>query len=128
MVFVCFVKQKTAYEMRISDWGSDVCSSDLCTGHRRQRRHRARHGGGAGGSRRRRRDLGRQPRQEYRRRGETEAPRQDRQRVVSGKRVSGRGVLGGRRVIKEKTPSIHATSDRPPTITTLHNKRIKTSC
>src|SRR3546814_3173223 len=27
MVF--FVKQKTAYEMRISDWSSDVCSSDL---------------------------------------------------------------------------------------------------
>src|SRR3546814_2372990 len=27
MIF--FVKQKTAYEMRISDWSSDVCSSDL---------------------------------------------------------------------------------------------------
>src|SRR3546814_10795998 len=26
---VFFFKQKTAYEMRISDWGSDVCSSDL---------------------------------------------------------------------------------------------------
>src|SRR3546814_9845759 len=26
--FFCF-KQKTAYEMRISDWSSDVCSSDL---------------------------------------------------------------------------------------------------
>src|SRR3546814_7720363 len=26
-----FVKQKTAYGMRISDWGSDVCSSDLFT-------------------------------------------------------------------------------------------------
>src|SRR3546814_5923782 len=26
---VCFVKQRTAYEMRISDWSSDVCSSDL---------------------------------------------------------------------------------------------------
>src|SRR3546814_3784264 len=34
-----FFKQKTAYEMRISDWSSDVCSSDLCRafrhGHRR---------------------------------------------------------------------------------------------
>src|SRR3546814_1789748 len=29
VVFVCFFKQKTAYEMRISDWSSDVCSSDL---------------------------------------------------------------------------------------------------
>src|SRR3546814_6657769 len=28
---VFFVKQKTAYEMRISDWSSDVCSSDLLT-------------------------------------------------------------------------------------------------
>src|SRR3546814_9829873 len=29
--FLCvfFFKQKTAYEMRISDWSSDVCSSDL---------------------------------------------------------------------------------------------------
>src|SRR3546814_6036262 len=31
MVFV-FFKQKTAYEMRISDWSSDVCSSDLLKG------------------------------------------------------------------------------------------------
>src|SRR3546814_6384088 len=28
-VVVLFFKQKTAYEMRISDWSSDVCSSDL---------------------------------------------------------------------------------------------------
>src|SRR3546814_10736989 len=38
MSYVCIVfqivflfKQKTAYEMRISDWSSDVCSSDLPT-------------------------------------------------------------------------------------------------
>src|SRR3546814_7819129 len=31
-VFVFFFKQKTAYEMRISDWSSDVCSSDLIPG------------------------------------------------------------------------------------------------
>src|SRR3546814_1700752 len=29
MSVVLFFKQKTAYEMRISDWSSDVCSSDL---------------------------------------------------------------------------------------------------
>src|SRR3546814_17390080 len=29
-----FFKQKTAYEMRISDWSSDVCSSDLCNASR----------------------------------------------------------------------------------------------
>src|SRR3546814_4931323 len=30
-VCIFFFKQKTAYEMRISDWSSDVCSSDLLT-------------------------------------------------------------------------------------------------
>src|SRR3546814_1154195 len=29
VAFLFFFKQKTAYEMRISDWSSDVCSSDL---------------------------------------------------------------------------------------------------
>src|SRR3546814_1451274 len=29
MMFFLFYKQKTAYESRISDWSSDVCSSDL---------------------------------------------------------------------------------------------------
>src|SRR3546814_8485777 len=28
-MLIFFFKQKTAYEMRISDWSSDVCSSDL---------------------------------------------------------------------------------------------------
>src|SRR3546814_8414564 len=37
-----FFKQKTAYEMRISDWSSDVCSSDLLPA-RRRRLDRARH-------------------------------------------------------------------------------------
>src|SRR3546814_17991163 len=45
-----FFKQKTAYEMRISDWSSDVCSSDL--GPRRRHRRRtgpvARHRRGPG--------------------------------------------------------------------------------
>src|SRR3546814_5489923 len=45
MYFVCFFffKQKTAYEMRISDWSSDVCSSDLfddCGEHARDEEHR----------------------------------------------------------------------------------------
>src|SRR3546814_9315185 len=29
LLYVFFYKQKTAYEMRISDWSADVCSSDL---------------------------------------------------------------------------------------------------
>src|SRR3546814_7294548 len=32
LYFFFFFKQKTAYEMRISDWSSDVCSSDLGAG------------------------------------------------------------------------------------------------
>src|SRR3546814_10250031 len=32
--YVCiFFKQTTAYDMRISDWSSDLCSSDLTTGY-----------------------------------------------------------------------------------------------
>src|SRR3546814_1800337 len=48
-----FFKQKTAYEMRISDWSSDVCSSDLPR-HRvpRLRRRRVDHGAGHPGRRR----------------------------------------------------------------------------
>src|SRR3546814_1347900 len=34
-----FFKQKTAYEMRISDWSSDVCSSDLAADRRTCARH-----------------------------------------------------------------------------------------
>src|SRR3546814_9939223 len=39
LFFFFFFKQKTAYEMRISDWSSDVCSSDLhqLSGGQRQR-------------------------------------------------------------------------------------------
>src|SRR3546814_8979963 len=38
-VFFFLFKQKTAYEMRISDWSSDVCSSDLAKGFGRQKGH-----------------------------------------------------------------------------------------
>src|SRR3546814_19598361 len=43
-VVVVFFKQKTAYEMRISDWSSDVCSSDLA--HISDRPARIQHRGG----------------------------------------------------------------------------------
>src|SRR3546814_4752160 len=36
-----FFKQKTAYEMRISDWSSDVCSSDLANWDRSDRSQKA---------------------------------------------------------------------------------------
>src|SRR3546814_3888978 len=41
LVFFFFFKQKTAYEVRISDWSSDVCSSDLRGVRRRSLRERA---------------------------------------------------------------------------------------
>src|SRR3546814_9388677 len=37
MCLFFFFKQKTAYDMRISDWSSDVCSSDLPQGHSGER-------------------------------------------------------------------------------------------
>src|SRR3546814_4286480 len=43
-VLVFFCKQKTEYEMRISDWSSDVCSSDLAS-----RADQTRRGGGGSG-------------------------------------------------------------------------------
>src|SRR3546814_6940259 len=42
-----FFKQKTAYEMRISDWSSDVCSSDLYMGGAVEGTGRLRQGVGA---------------------------------------------------------------------------------
>src|SRR3546814_3944390 len=43
--YVFFCKQKTAYEMRISDWSSDVCSSDLEADQEAECRHRPEHPG-----------------------------------------------------------------------------------
>src|SRR3546814_3752566 len=45
--FVFFFKQKTAYDMRISDWSSDVCSSDLGGGGANRARRAARIARGA---------------------------------------------------------------------------------
>src|SRR3546814_16992322 len=51
---VLLFKQKTAYEMRISDWSSDVCSSDLADRpHRARPWHRVRAGRTQCGARRR---------------------------------------------------------------------------
>src|SRR3546814_12924902 len=53
MVLIFFFKQKTAYEMRISDWSSDVCSSDLVSA---DNSRRPREGGGRRRFTRRRRN------------------------------------------------------------------------
>src|SRR3546814_13640102 len=98
-------KQKTAYEMRISDWSSDVCSSDLPAvlpgrgAHPRRPGLHARHPprpllGGTGG-----RDLA-APR--CRRPGRR--PQPDRKSVAPGKSESVRVDHGGRRTITTITP------------------------
>src|SRR3546814_19679752 len=101
-ICIFFFKQKTAYEMRISDWSSDVCSSDL--------RPVERHRGGDGvevdeqcdgeSDESRLRALVRIAIERGRQRG---AQEQDRKSVVSGKSVSVRVDLGGLRFIKQKT-------------------------
>src|SRR3546814_15123719 len=96
-----FFKQKSAYEMRISDWSSDVCSSDLArraaaAAQARLRDRFARYfppaaaqaRGGALARRADRRTAGRAG--------------ADRKSVVEGKSVSVRVDLGGRRIIKKK--------------------------
>src|SRR3546814_19645781 len=102
-----FFKQKTAYELRISDWSSDVCSSDLRIRRSPQRRARDPGGEAAGIAAGTPRDGGglsaratrtlrpRLPRPAVRHRG-------DRQSVVEGKSVSVRVYLGGRRILKQK--------------------------
>src|SRR3546814_19977960 len=101
-----FFKQKTAYEMRISDWSSDVCSSDLrrspgpartgdwwksaveWQGHRRH-------------SHRERACPCHPSESPWRRRTRPELAHQERKSVVWGKSVSLRVVLGGRRILKK---------------------------
>src|SRR3546814_11345856 len=106
--FCVFVKPKTAYEMRISDWSSDVCSSDLF------QRAESR----PGPQRARLRQAGSPPppgttwalNRKAPARASAAAParpatppyRVDRKSVVEGKRVSGRVDVGGRRIIKKK--------------------------
>src|SRR3546814_20870788 len=84
--------------MRISDWSSDVCSSDLV--HARVPRQHAGQPFGEGAA-----DLVRQPdtddRQDDSGAGDQLIAR-DRKSVVEGKSVSVRVDLGGRRIIKKK--------------------------
>src|SRR3546814_10936636 len=99
----CFFKQKTAYEMRISDWSSDVCSSDLAhaAGHRA---HASvlpgRRAAPVLAARRRGRTAAHLRGGPLR--GRVAAPPGDRKSVVEGKSVSVRVDLGGRRIIKKK--------------------------
>src|SRR3546814_17605094 len=111
----CFFKQKTAYEMRISDWSSDVCSSDLSrpAGHHRDPDLRPAAGGAAAPGRHSSIRAGRPPRLGAplprplaARRRDLDRIRAvaqpDRKSVVLGKSVPVRFALGGCCLIKKK--------------------------
>src|SRR3546814_16448956 len=108
-MFQCdfFFKQNTAYEMRISDWSSDVCSSDL----RMRPPRRSRQADQLGSPRLRNGRIRRERAPSALPRLATRPMRpshpSDRQSVVSGKSVSVRLDLGGRRFITKNILYLH---------------------
>src|SRR3546814_13552941 len=113
---IFFIKQKTAYEMRISDWSSDVCSSDLDakpgSGEAGGEGGNAAHEGSPAGETdaRRRRGMASTSGGETQRVGPARpqgargaSSQSVRQCVVSGKGVSVPLHLGGRRILIIKT-------------------------
>src|SRR3546814_19544035 len=117
LLFMCvfyFYKQKTSYEMRISDWSSDVCSSDLPA---RAGRPSTRDDAPArpdaiadrAENRRSRSPAAARPlHHRHAARATaiaaqaTNSPAVERKGVWSGKSVSGRVDIGGSRIIKKK--------------------------
>src|SRR3546814_16752876 len=119
-----FITQKTEYEMRISDWSSDVCPSYRAPASIRLKyrrpgyrpafpegpEHDSRRYQGCADHRHERRRQGEHRGaapapvgdQEPRYRGTHAGPGADRERGVEGKRVLGRVELGGRRIMKRK--------------------------
>src|SRR3546814_4565466 len=93
-----FFKQKTAYEMRISDWSSDVCSSDLFPLDQDGGLGRFAEGLKTGAGE----EIERPQRRGRPRLLEGDRPGGDRKSVVKGKSVSVRVDLGGRRIMKKK--------------------------
>src|SRR3546814_14438119 len=106
MIFAFFFfKQKTAYEMRISDWSSDVCSSDLSffEGYRKEERRMSvsiRLARGGAKKRPYYRIVVANSRAPRDGRFIEKIGRSEERRV--GKSVSVRVDLGGRRIIKKK--------------------------
>src|SRR3546814_14371690 len=98
-VYVCifFFKQMAAYELRISDWSSDVCSSDLFEQQRRRFGDAVERGA--------RGELARVGQRGLVHivafAGKRAAGERARKSVVLGKSVSVRVDLGGRRIIKK---------------------------
>src|SRR3546814_11514928 len=107
MVYLCvfFCKQKTADEMRISDWSSDGCSSDLLDRSREAGRARAFRQRSGGGAAREQRPVSAGPDQGQEHGNQYH--RSEERRV--GKSVSVRVDLGGRRIIKKQTQRQYST-------------------
>src|SRR3546814_20338189 len=132
LVLVCcvlflFFKQKTAYEMRISDWSSDVCSSDLrvdggevteLPGHRTCPQYCTGHQGLTFSRRVSDSAMTMSSRSGVTIAAPVSGP-PDRKRVVSGKSVSVRVDLGGRRIIKKKKQRRNRTDKHKE----VHEKR-----
>src|SRR3546814_17026451 len=106
-MYCFFFKQKTAYEMRISDWSSDVCSSDLYLGDPLNAIEEI--GAAEFQAFRHVSDV---PRQQSFSAEEVAALLKDRKSVVKGKSVSVRVDLGGLSIIKKKKTqhNIHLTT------------------
>src|SRR3546814_17295136 len=130
-VCLCVCKQKTAYEMRISDWSSDVCSSDLVAGHHEAVRVRL---GLAVGLDRRQAGVSLDAVQHIGSLGiETVHPRQQRVRILSRTNMVDVGrnqqnPLGlmrpvGGRAILEPRPSFQTQTKAPRGSTTRHRKK-----
>src|SRR3546814_20432459 len=122
-MYFFFFKQKTAYEMRISDWSSDVCSSDLSTTRamclkrhlgchprilrddlQQARRLKLEHAGNdIAGEHLTPVVVGHDPVVERLPRKRDPVLGGDRKRGVEGRRLSVRVDPGGRRIIKKKT-------------------------
>src|SRR3546814_20848971 len=104
-----FFKQKTAYELRISDWSSDVCSSDLPPAPQAPARRRILPRRTAESAKRsiatpKFTALSARSARQYR---SSFQRAKDRKSVVQGKSVSVRVDLGCRRIINKKTTKIH---------------------
>src|SRR3546814_2152278 len=107
---VFFFKQKTAYYMRISDWSSDVCSSDLLPPLMPSRAWRRHCRGCSGWSRKTPSSSGREPsaRHGSRSAGASASPGRSEERRVGKACVS--VDLGGRRLIKKQKPTDYTSS------------------
>src|SRR3546814_14607113 len=108
-----FFKQMTAYEMRISDWSSDVCSSDLSRARARRRSERD----AAGALHRPEGSVHRPLRRHHprlcRRHLVSRRSARDRKSDVQGKSVSERVDLGGHRIFKKTDTTRDIETSKP---------------